>query len=743
MFKIKYLLLTLCLLIAISSSWSVQKKSDKVLIIVNSVGELENQTLSDLIAAHDFVDLSKDRLTSDTFTKEAAAHFMYSNYLIEEEKYDQAIAEIEQAKKIMPDSIDIARSLAKAYYYNKSYEQSLKLCDEVLKKDPKDGLTYFLKGQIYEDQSDIKLASENFEKAISLLPDYVKLYEYTASFYVKSGEIDKGINTFEKLVKKDENNIYAVMMLSFSYKQLGKSAKLSKGLKEADKNFEKSIFYFKEVQRLQPEYLPAYVNLGEIYDLQDKYDEAFKTYKQAFIIDPKDTDVRKKLEELIQKNGKEDKVIEEYKKIAAEYPNDINIQSTYAEKLIADKKYTDAIKVYEKMIELDPENITTYRMLSSLYFLDSKTLSNAITTLNKAIKKSPENISLYSMLAECYLKNKDYDNALRVYDNALQIDDTDVDIYLAKAITLKTAGKIEEAKQLIRDSMRKNGVDEKLLNVLISYSSGKPDDDGAIKELKSLLEQYPDNQTLLYFTAEIYIIRKEYKEAINYYEKLLEMDPTNSQYYISLSYLYNETNNSKKSEEILESAMNKIASDGNLLLYAAQFYLEKDDLKKSEELIKQYQQTDAENYDGYIILATIYDKKNDLANTENTLRKAIAIDPSRAEAYNHLGYVYVEKDMKLDEAEDLIKKAISIKPDEGYIIDSMGWLYYKKKDYKKAKEYLLKALETMADDPTINDHVGDIYHALKDNTNAVKYWKQSYDLKNSPEVKEKIKKFSK
>ena len=99
------------------------------------------------------------------------------------------------------------------------------------------------------------------------------------------------------------------------------------------------------------------------------------------------------------------------------------------------------------------------------------------------------------------------------------------------------------------------------------------------------------------------------------------------------------------------------------------------------------------------------------------LEKAIQYNPKSARSYNYLGYLYADKNIKIDRSLILIKKALEIEPENGAYIDSLGWVYYRKGKYHIALENLLKAemildeLETP--DPIVYDHIGDTYEKLK------------------------------
>jgi Tfp pilus assembly protein PilF len=122
------------------------------------------------------------------------------------------------------------------------------------------------------------------------------------------------------------------------------------------------------------------------------------------------------------------------------------------------------------------------------------------------------------------------------------------------------------------------------------------------------------------------------------------------------------------------------------------------------------------------------------------LKKALELKPDYDEALNFLGYLYVEEDKNLEEAEILIKKALEISPNNGAYIDSLGWFYFKKGKFKEALAELQKA-SSLFEDPVIYDHLGDAYFKLNDAANAKLNWEKSLKLDpKQVKVKEKLNK---
>ena len=120
------------------------------------------------------------------------------------------------------------------------------------------------------------------------------------------------------------------------------------------------------------------------------------------------------------------------------------------------------------------------------------------------------------------------------------------------------------------------------------------------------------------------------------------------------------------------------------------------------------------------------DKKWDLA--EKDFRKALELKPDEPNVLNYLGYSYLDRGEKLQEARKLIEAAYAKRPDAAEIMDSLGWVLYTVGEYDKAVQQLEKAVEGAPADGTINEHLGDAYWRVGRKSEARFQWQRALSL---------------
>ena len=104
------------------------------------------------------------------------------------------------------------------------------------------------------------------------------------------------------------------------------------------------------------------------------------------------------------------------------------------------------------------------------------------------------------------------------------------------------------------------------------------------------------------------------------------------------------------------------------------------------------------------LLAERLDKRDLM---QSRLRRLIELRPDNPMSYNALGYMYADRNERLEEARQLIEKALALAPDDGAILDSMGWVLFRQGDLRGALSYLERSYDRN-EDPEIAAHLGEV-----------------------------------
>jgi Flp pilus assembly protein TadD len=124
-----------------------------------------------------------------------------------------------------------------------------------------------------------------------------------------------------------------------------------------------------------------------------------------------------------------------------------------------------------------------------------------------------------------------------------------------------------------------------------------------------------------------------------------------------------------------------------------------------------------------------YERTGRWEDAERDLKQALAQHPDEPELLNYLGYSWIDRGERLEEALDMVRRASAANPNSGAMVDSLGWAYFRLGQYDTAVEHLERAAELEPGDPEINHHLGDAYWRVGRRTEAQFQWRKVLTLK--------------
>jgi len=166
---------------------------------------------------------------------------------------------------------------------------------------------------------------------------------------------------------------------------------------------------------------------------------------------------------------------------------------------------------------------------------------SAAVEYKKLLLKEPGNKELYFLLADTYIYYNDFLKAIEVYDDLEQIKGIDKMVSMQKH---KLYMQLEKKKY-------------------------------AIKELKNLLEKFPNEVEALEILSEVYLLNDEKEKAFDIFKQLAIIAPENGRIHLTLADYYREQGDNMKSFEELKLAFKsiKLGVDVKVRILASYFQL--------------------------------------------------------------------------------------------------------------------------------------------------------------------------
>jgi len=282
---------------------------------------------------------------------------------------------------------------------------------------------------------------------------------------------------------------------------------------ESLKNFEKALKYDANNKAVLAELASAYMDLR-------KYFEALSTYKKLVDLGDKSPTNYKQLLQL-----------------------SFNM-----------RKYNDVITYANELKKIAPSEKINY-YLGKVYY-EQEDYGNAIKNLTVAATDDPNNAETQFLIGRCYLNMQNFKTAMPYYQKAIQMDTTKYDwVFELGMMCNANYDNVNSLKYILLAAERgypKNNV--YMENLGIAYLEAGEFDKG-VATLTELLQKRPTDSNLLSMIAEAYYDKKNYDEAINYWDKILQNDKSNGKALYMIGMSFQKKGDKAKGQQLCDEAI--------------------------------------------------------------------------------------------------------------------------------------------------------------------------------------------
>jgi len=327
-----------------------------------------------------------------------------------------------------------------------------------------------------------------------------------AETYFASGQHDKAIEAYQKILSKNKNDIEARMKL----------AQLLSWIK----NYDDSIVEYNRILDIEPNNLQALRELAEVYKWAGNIEQAVSIYKKILNFYPNEKDVNILLAEVLiwQKNHEQAQIYLEQS--VSEDNEKGNI--LYGKMFLYGGKYKLAEKVLLDIIAKNPDNQEARVLLADTYAY-SKRFKKAISGYKELLKEIDDR-NIRIKLADVLSWDKQYKEAITAYDEILS-EKYDQRIHRQKARVLGWSREYEKAEQeyeviLEREYSEVAAIEKQ---AKAAYWSGRPLE--GISAYKDLLAVEPDNGEAMFDLSQVYCYQSMWKESKETFGNILDILP--------------------------------------------------------------------------------------------------------------------------------------------------------------------------------------------------------------------------
>lgn len=575
-----------------------------------------------------------------------------------------ALASLERARKLDPQSAEISSEIAGYYYRQNRATEAIAAAEQSLKIDKDNVEAHNILGTVYaalaegaapapagQTPSSMRaLAIEHLTAILNtpLMATNPNLQMTLGRLHLRSGKTDVAIPILERVAAQAPWAAEPQLLLY--------EANIAAGQLDAA---EQALVNAAEIN---PRY---YAQLGQFYERTNKWAEAAAAYEEALgaARQPnRDLQIRY-LAALINTPDGAPKAMPLLTELLKGSPNDARVLYllSNAQRAMGDDPAAEATA--RKVISIDPTNIGGLRALVAVLFdkFDYQQISSVATPLAKDLSRAKgREFDAAAVLVQLGIAEQQlahWDAAINAFFGAktLTPDDPDMDAYLIQANL--AARRYPRAEALA----------------------------GAV------LERNPNQPRIVRLRAQAMLKSGKTAEATKLLEDGVAANPKSREYVVGLADLYADQKRTDDAVRVLEQARRTFGDDQTLTMR----------------------------------MATAYEGGGRIADAERELRKLMTDDPLNADALNSLSYMLADHGLKLAEAIDLAERAVKIEPGNPAYLDTLGWALFKQGRTDEAADPLSRAATALIGSSVIQDHHGDVLAKKGRMADAVAAWQRA------------------
>lgn len=433
---------------------------------------------------------------------------------------------------------------------------------------------------------------------------------------------------------------------------------------------------------------------GQIFDAQEKYDEAVDEFNKALQYD---------------KSGGI------YYSLALDY--------------LRLSKLAWAKQAVEKAIDSDKTN-TEYVFLLASIFESAKSSDSAAVCYEKILKSDSLNARANFNLAEIYKTSRPR-QSLEIYKRLIRTIGPTPEVLYEIATINERLGNSKETIQTIEDLLKLNPSDPQLKKILIEACIKDKDYEKALKLIDDQLVTYPNDFNLLGYKGGIYAELGEWEKSTKAYLKIVSNPDVNymSKVKIGIAFLARAQNDSLAADaarNIFET-VDKDTTDWQVKFYLAEINL----TAKNDSLAIKYYGEASKLADWNVEIWTRFGgllfEKGKFKDLKAEMGKAIKVFPDNY-AINLLYGLSFSQTNAHKEARQYLKKAVEINPSDLMALSAYGYSLNQLKEDDEALIYLNRALKIDPDNVQILGMAGMIYENKKDFEQSDKSYKKALSV---------------
>jgi len=307
------------------------------------------------------------------------------------------------------------------------------VCRHALELAPRHPYTIGCEAARYLWLSNFSRAESCFETALQSIPHSADLALGLGILYEYSGETEKGVAAFGRVLELDPTNARAHSSLGGFLAQSG--------------DFEEAMAEYREAKALAPDLENPHQKLGRDYFYEGMLEPAAGEFGHALSEEPEDPVSWFYYLDCLRRMGKCDEAIEVYEEIKQRFAAEPELVSGLYEQFNMKAEALDAL---ERLAAANPDSPDVLARLARVH-RESGRLDEAVKLVERMARLVPDDPEALALLGELYLERGDTKEAAALSRRAIGLNPNAQNAYIHLADALLFLGRQQESAQTIAD----------------------------------------------------------------------------------------------------------------------------------------------------------------------------------------------------------------------------------------------------------------------------------------------------
>lgn len=639
---------------------------------------------------------------ADALPDDRKAQVKATQVLLVAGRFEDAKARVAALLKKNPKDVEALLLHANAMAALRDPASAIAQIEEALKVSPDSSRAFVYLGAVRMQSGEAKEAEAAFRKAIALDPASIDAKLALANFLWAAERAPEAEAIIKEALAKEPQHLLANRMLAVLYIS-------TRRVKEAE----------------QP--LKAVADVSKTpaarFQLADYYVSVGRTKDAVSLLTPLSSDPATFAEaesRLAALDYSEGRLAEAHKRLDAvltRVPKHAPVLVMKAQWLTTENKLDQALESANAAVAADPQSAAAHFALAVVHDR-RREVADATKSYKEVLRLNPRAVAAQVELSRLSLTSGDNTGALQYAEEARQAEPSNPEARVALARSLIAAGNLARAETEIAELLKRAPNAAVVHAVNGTLQASRRNAAAAHSSFERALELSPGFLEALGGLTYLDLEAKNFASAIARLEAEIIKQPTSAPLLALLARAHGAAGDEAKVEQALRRAVSVDPRFTAGYTMLAQLYIKQRRIDEARTEFEGVVKRDPSDVGARTMVGMLLEAQGKRDDARKSYEATVNGPGNSAVAANNLAFIYAELGTNLDVALQLATSAKQRLPNDPSVDDTIGWVYYKKDMPSLAVRPLEDSLRKRPEVAEVHYHLGMTYAKLGDKAKA-------------------------